>query len=149
VPCRILDGEVIGAGRGRVKTLSSSRAATKDSGLLHTAGRIAKAAISHLTIGGVLHERCGGTGCGNSAGGSRESYKGIFVQDLKVLAVTARTSQFSSFFRKQARSIEARDTNRHGQFGLLWAGPVIDANPYTQASAEDALVAVLKRSHGR
>jgi predicted alpha-1,6-mannanase (GH76 family) len=28
--------------------------ATKNSGLLHTAGRIAKAAISHLTIGGVL-----------------------------------------------------------------------------------------------
>jgi hypothetical protein len=116
---------------------------------LRTAERIAKAAISHLTIGGVLHERCRGTGCGNSTGGARESYKGIFVQDLKVLAVTARTSQFSLFFRKQARSIEAHDTNRHHQFGLLWAGPVIDPNPATQASAEDALVAVLKRSHGR
>jgi predicted alpha-1,6-mannanase (GH76 family) len=123
--------------------------ATKDSGLLRTAQRIAKAAISHLTISGVLHERCRGTGCGNSTGGARESYKGIFVQDLKVLAVTARTSQFSLFFRKQARSIEAHDTNRHHQFGLLWAGPVIDPNPATQASAEDALVAVLKRSHGR
>jgi len=123
--------------------------ATKDSGLLRTAERIAQAAISHLTIGGVLHERCGGSGCGNSTGGARESYKGIFVRDLKVLAVTARTSQFSLFFRKQARSIEAHDTNRHHRFGLFWAGPVIDPNPDTQASAEDALVAVLKRSHGR
>ena len=123
--------------------------ATKTSGLLRTAERIAKAAISYLTIGGVLHERCRGTGCGNSTGGARESFKGIFVRDLKVLAVTARTSQFSSFFRKQARSIEAHDTNRHHQFGLLWAGPIIDPNPDTQASAEDALLAVLKWSHGR
>jgi hypothetical protein len=66
-----------------------------------------------------------------------------------VLAVTGRTSQFSSFFRKQARSIEAHDTNRRHQFGLLWAGPIIDPNSDTQASAEDALVAALKRSHGR
>jgi predicted alpha-1,6-mannanase (GH76 family) len=122
--------------------------ATKAAGLLRAAERIARAAISHLTIGGVLHERCWGTGCGNSTGAARQSFKGIFVRDLKVLAVTARTSQFSSFFRSQARSIEVHDTNRHHQFGLLWAGPVIDVNPGTQASAEDALVAVLKRSRG-
>jgi predicted alpha-1,6-mannanase (GH76 family) len=119
--------------------------ATKSSGLLRTAEGIGQAAISHLTIGGVLHEPpCEGGGCGNSNPGNAESFKGIFVRDLKVLAVTARTSQFSSFFEKQARSIEARDTNRHHQLGLLWAGPVIDLTSYSQASAEDALVAVLK-----
>jgi hypothetical protein len=91
----------------------------------------------------VLHEPCAGTACGNSTGGAPESFKGIFVRDLKVLAVTARTSRFSSFFRKQARSIEAHDTGRNHQFGRLWAGPVIDRNPHTQASAEDALVAAL------
>jgi predicted alpha-1,6-mannanase (GH76 family) len=118
--------------------------ATKDSGLLRTAEGIGKAAISHLTVGGVLHEPCGRAGCGNTTGGAPESFKGIFVRGLKVLAVTARTSQFSSFFQKQARSIEARDANQHHQFGLLWAGPIIDPTPYSQASAEDALVAVLK-----
>jgi predicted alpha-1,6-mannanase (GH76 family) len=119
--------------------------ATKSSGLLRTAEGIGQAAISHLTIGGVLHEPpCEGGGCGNSNPGNAESFKGIFVRDLKVLAVTARTSQFSSFFEKQARSSEARDTNRHHQLGLLWAGPVIDLTSYSQASAEDALVAVLK-----
>ena len=123
--------------------------ATKTSGLLRTAERIAKATIGHLTIGAVLHEPCRGTGCGNRTGGARESFKGIFVRGLKVLAVAGRTSQFSSFFRKQAWSIEAHDTNRRHQFGLLWAGPIIDPNPDTQASAEDALVAVLKRSHER
>jgi predicted alpha-1,6-mannanase (GH76 family) len=123
--------------------------ATKDSRLLRTAEGIGKAAISHLTIGGVLHEPCGGTVCGNSTSGARGSFKGIFVQDLKVLAVTARTSQFSSFFEKQARSIEAHDTSRHHQFGPLWAGPIIDPTPYSQVSAEDALVAALKRTDGR
>ena len=118
--------------------------ATKDSRLLRTAEGIGKAAISHLTIDGVLHEPCRGTQCGGGTGGAPESFKGIFVRDLKVLAVTARTSQFSSFFKKQARSIEARDTNQHYQFGRLWAGPVIDPNPYSQASAEEALVAALK-----
>ena len=74
--------------------------ATKNSGLLRTAKGIATAAISHLTIGGVLHEPCREAACGNSTGGAPESFKGIFVRDLKVLAVTARTSQFSSFFRR-------------------------------------------------
>jgi hypothetical protein len=60
----------------------------------------------------------------------------------------ARTRQFSSFFGKQARSIEAHDTNRHHRFGLLWAGPIIDPNSATQASAEAALVAALKWRHG-
>jgi predicted alpha-1,6-mannanase (GH76 family) len=118
--------------------------ATRDSRLLRTAEGIGKAAVSHLTIGGVLREPCRGSVCGNSTGGAPESFKGIFVRDLKVLAVTARTSQFSSFFKKQARSIEAHDTNRHHQFGRLWAGPVIDPNPYSQASAEEALVAALR-----
>jgi predicted alpha-1,6-mannanase (GH76 family) len=118
--------------------------ATKDSRLLHTAEGLSKAAIRHLTIGGVLHEPCKRTACGNRAGGAPESFKGIFVQNLKVLTVIARTSQFSSFFEKQARSIEGHDTNRHDQFGRLWAGPITDPTPYSQVSAEAALVAVLK-----
>ena len=80
--------------------------ATRSTGLLRTAEGIATAAISHLTIGGVLHEPCKGTGCGNRTGGA-PSRLAKFVRDLEVLAVTARTSPFSSFFRKQARSIEA------------------------------------------
>jgi predicted alpha-1,6-mannanase (GH76 family) len=117
--------------------------ATKNSRLLRTAKGIATAAIRHLTTGGVLHEPCRKAACGKSTGGAPESFKGIFVQDLKVLSVTARTSQFSTFFRKQARSIEAHDTDRHHRSGLLWTGPVTDLNSYSQASAEDALLTVL------
>lgn len=118
--------------------------ATKNPRLLAEAKRIARAAISHLTVGGVLREPCEGSQCGNSVGGDPESFKGIFVQDLKALAVTARTRQFNPFFRKQAQSIEARDTSSSDQLGMFWAGPLADGNSYTQASAEAALVAALK-----
>jgi predicted alpha-1,6-mannanase (GH76 family) len=118
--------------------------ATNDSGLLAEAEHIARAAISHLTIGGVLHEPCTGTGCGNNAGGDPESFKGIFMRGLKMLADTAKTSQFNSFFRKQAQSIEARDTSKSHQLGMFWEGPIADRTSHSQASAEDALVAELK-----
>jgi hypothetical protein len=117
--------------------------ASGDFGLLAEAERIATAAISRLTVGGVLYEPCLGEECGNSSGGVAESFKGIFVRNLKMLAVTARTRQFNAFFRKQASSIEDRDTSKSHQLGMFWAGPIADSTPYSQASAEDALVAAL------
>jgi predicted alpha-1,6-mannanase (GH76 family) len=124
--------------------LSQLYTATKSPGMLAEAKRIARAAIRHLTVGGVLREPCEGSKCGNSVRGDPESFKGVFVQDLKILAVTAKTRQFNGFFRKQAQSIEAHDTSRSGQSGMFWTGPVADLNSYSQASAEAALVAVLK-----
>jgi predicted alpha-1,6-mannanase (GH76 family) len=123
--------------------LSQLYRATKNASLLTEAERIARAAISHLTVGGVLHEPCDGSGCGSNAGGDAQSFKGIFVRDLKVLAVTARTSQFNGFFRRQAQSIEAHDTSSSHQLGMFWAGPLADRTSYSQASAEAALVAAL------
>jgi predicted alpha-1,6-mannanase (GH76 family) len=117
--------------------------ATKDSRLLTEARRIATAAISHLTVRGVLEEPCTGTQCGGRTGGVTQSFKGIFVQDLKMLAVIAKTSRFNPFFRKQARSIEDNDTVRY-QLGMFWSGPPGDLTSYSQASAEDALVAAAK-----
>ncbi|HKD88572.1 MAG TPA: glycoside hydrolase family 76 protein [Streptosporangiaceae bacterium] len=117
--------------------------ATGNRALLSRAEGIGQAAIRHLTIGGVLHEPCRGTQCGGNAGGDNQSFKGIFVQDLKVLAVTARTNQFSGFFRTQARAIESHDTDGHHQLGMFWAGPNQGRTSYSQASAEAALVAAL------
>jgi predicted alpha-1,6-mannanase (GH76 family) len=124
--------------------LSQLYMATKNTSLLTEAERIARAAISHLSVGGVLQEPCDGIECGKSTGGDPQSFKGIFVRDLKVLAVTARTSQFNRFFRMQARSIEAHDTSRSHRLGMVWAGPLADRNPDSQASAEAALVAALR-----
>src|SRR5260370_20371514 len=70
--------------------------------LLREAEAIARAAISHLTFRGILHEPCTGPGCGLNPG-DVQSFKGIFVRDLKALAVTARTSQFNTFLKAQAR----------------------------------------------
>ena len=117
--------------------------ATGDSRLLTEAERIARAAVSHLTVGGVLQEPCPAAGCVSSTDKDPESFKGIFVRSLKVLAVTAGTSQFNSFFTRQAQSIEASNAGTAHQLGMFWAGPVADQSSFSQASAEDALVAAI------
>jgi predicted alpha-1,6-mannanase (GH76 family) len=116
--------------------------ATGNTAHLREAEAIARAAINHLTIGGILHEPCTGTGCGPNPG-DVQSFKGIFTRDLKVLAVTARTSQFNAFFTSQARSVEDRDSRAHRQLGFLWRGPIVGLSPYSQASALDAVVAAI------
>lgn len=118
--------------------------ATADSSLLRTAERIATAAISQLTAGGVLAEPCQGTACAARLDANTRSFKGIFVRDLKVLAVTARTTRFNAFFTRQARSIEAHDTSKEHEFGMSWRGPAAHVSSAAQASALDALVAAVE-----
>ncbi len=62
-----------------------------------------------------------------------QSFKGIFVRDLTMMAVIAKTTAY-----------EAKDTNSHHQLGVFWAGPIADRTSWSQASALDALVASLK-----
>jgi predicted alpha-1,6-mannanase (GH76 family) len=115
--------------------------ATGDRSLLRQAERMARAAIRQLTVHGVLAEPCEHTACAAALDNDTLAFKGIFVSDLKVLAVTARTTQFNAFFARQARSIEARDTGSFRQHGMFWVGPVTDVTSASQASALDALVA--------
>jgi predicted alpha-1,6-mannanase (GH76 family) len=111
--------------------------------LLTTAEGIADAAIRYLTVGGVLTEECRAADC--SLDSDTQSFKGIFVQDLKVLAETAETTRFNAFIRRQARAIMAHDTGGDHQLGMSWAGPAAeDPTPYTQESALDALLASVK-----
>ena len=116
--------------------------ATGNTGQLREAEAIAQAAISHLTVRGILHEPCTGPGCGPNPG-DVQSFKGIFTRDLKVLAVTARTRQFNSFFTSQARAVEDRDTDADSHLGFLWHGPIVGVTPYSEASALDAVVAAI------
>jgi hypothetical protein len=115
--------------------------ATGNGALLTEAERLARASTSHLAVGGVLTEPCTTDACADRFGTPAQSFKGIFVRDLKVLAVTARTSQFNSFIDAQARSIENRDGGAQHQFGVYWAGPMAGVTSPSQASALDALVA--------
>jgi predicted alpha-1,6-mannanase (GH76 family) len=117
--------------------------ATGNRSLLTTAEHIARAAIGQLTVAGVLTEPCRGTDCAARLDRDTQAFKGIFVQDLKVLAITAKTSQFNAFFSKQARSIDADDATASHDFGMSWSGPAGDVSSATQASALDALVAAL------
>jgi hypothetical protein len=120
--------------------------ATGNRGLLAEAERIANAAVRHLSVGGVLTERCRVADCGGGLDANTRSFKGIFVQDLKVLAETARTTRFNAFISKQARSIAAAGTGGRQQFGMSWAGQAMPdpSSSSTQASALDALVAADK-----
>jgi hypothetical protein len=117
--------------------------ATGDQALLATARGIARATIRRLTVAGVLTEPCQGDRCQDQLDADTQAFKGIFVRDLKVLAVTARTTEFNGFFRQQARSIEDNDTTGHHQHGMFWAGPVARVTSASQASALDAMTASL------
>jgi hypothetical protein len=113
--------------------------ATGTKAYLAEAERIASATVRRFTVNGVLTE-----GCGKNCGPGSESFKGIFVRNLKVLAVTAKTKAYNSFFTKQAQSIIAKDTDAHHQIGMFWAGPRADLTSWSEASGIDALVASLK-----
>lgn len=117
--------------------------ATGNRSLLSQAERMARAAIRQLTVNGVLAEPCEHAACAAMLDNDTLAFKGIFVGDLKVLAVTARTTQFNAFFVSQARSIENRDTSGYRQHGMSWMGPVADVSSASDASALDALVASL------
>lgn len=123
--------------------------ATGNHSLLTAGERIASAAIGQLTTGGVLAEPCEGTSCANRLDANTQAFKGIFVRDLKVLAVTAGTAQFNGFLTAQAESIEAHDTGSEHEFGMFWAGPVTDVTPSSQASGLDALVAAVNLPQAR
>jgi predicted alpha-1,6-mannanase (GH76 family) len=117
--------------------------ATGNHALLIRAEHLARSSISQLTVRGVLAEPCERGACAAMLDNDTLAFKGIFVRDLKVLAVTARTTEFNAFFVRQARSIEARDTDTDRQHGLYWVGPVADVSSASEASALDALVASL------
>jgi hypothetical protein len=122
--------------------------ATGNASLLSTAQGIADAAILNLNAGGVLNEP--GTTCGQDI----QSFKGIYVRGLKELSNALNTQWYASFFENQVNSIIPNDMNSGHQMGFLWQGPVSDPQcfndgitSYSQASAEDALVAGLGLGH--
>jgi Glycosyl hydrolase family 76 len=130
--------------------------ATKKAGLLHEAEEIANATIRYLAPHGVLADQCQPRECSFD----QQSFKGIFISDLRMLATIARTKAYNSFLKAQRFSVEAHDTSTGEKFGLIWAGPIRNPCPasstkrsrraaanvctsYTQASAEAAVVAAL------
>lgn len=142
--------------------------ATGDSSLLSKAASIAEAAISALSINGILHESCESDDCGADV----SQFKGMDtghvlelaspeityllqkadVQQVSLFAISKYFQQeveradFRAFILNNANSIWADDRNDSGYLGLNWAGPPSvggGPNASTHSSATDALVAAM------
>ena len=108
-----------------------------DARLLEVAQSIAVSAIARLTdLGGVLHDPCEPSRCGNDA----PQFKGIFLRNLAVLNSAAPLPGFRAFFRRNAENIwKNRDPD--DKFGVVWSAPSDLKTAATQVSALDALIA--------
>lgn len=120
--------------------LAELNRADRDPTLLPEAEAIAGAAISHLSIGGVLSEP------GNLSGGDGPQFKGIFMRNLMELyqalpSTDAHALQYRSFAETNAQSIWKQDRNSANELGGLWQGPFDSGDATRQTSALDALIA--------
>ena len=109
--------------------------ATGDYSLVTAAGKIATAATSRLTVGGILVDPCEPNNCATDG----YTFKGVFVRDLRQFERDTGVSGYDAFLGGQAASIGAHDTDADGQSGLFWAGPISAVNFADGQSALDAL----------
>ncbi len=112
---------------------------------LHDAQKIANAATRRLTDrNGILHDACE-----PHCGGDGTQFKGIFVRNLADLYPLAPHARWQRFILRNANSILTNDQNPDHSFGVVWSGPPGPANPSTQTSALDALIAAIQLQHHR
>jgi predicted alpha-1,6-mannanase (GH76 family) len=114
--------------------------ADKDPTLLPQAEAIANAAISKLSVSGILTEP------GNLSGGDSPQFKGIFMRNLMELyralsSTSADAGHYRSFAEVNAQSIWKNDRNAGNQLGGIWQGPFDSADATRQTSALEALIA--------
>jgi predicted alpha-1,6-mannanase (GH76 family) len=112
--------------------------ATGNTSLLTEATTIASAAISSLTVDGILTD-----GCEPNCGSDGSQFKGVFLRNLKYLYEVAPQNAFKSFILANANSIWNDDRNDSYLLGETWAGPYSTATAATQSSALDAIVAAI------
>ncbi len=120
-----------------VGALTEWSKAAGEGGRLADAQRFAGSALDHLTDAhGILHEPCEPK-CGDDG----VQFKGIFVRNLSALNARAPAKRWRKFLQGNANSVWTRDRSPDDALGLVWSGPVTEANAGAQASALDALVA--------
>jgi predicted alpha-1,6-mannanase (GH76 family) len=111
--------------------------ANNDSALLALGETIAKAAMSKLTVKGILTESV-------VSGNDAPQFKGIFVRNLAKLHKAAPDAINKAFIDTNADSIWANDQGPSHEFGAMWQGPVDSSDAIRQSSALDALVAAME-----
>ena len=105
---------------------------------LNTASAVAVAAMSALSVNGILHDPCG-TDCG--ADGSQ--FKGVFMRNLQKLQKAAPDQKILAYVEKNAKSIwgKGRESGSN-KLGLLWEGPFTGPGIASlQSSGLDGLIA--------
>jgi predicted alpha-1,6-mannanase (GH76 family) len=106
--------------------------------LLVTARKVAYAVIHSrkLSPGGILEEPCEAlTGCGADA----PTFKGIFMQNLKLLYDRVNVRSYETYLLRNAVSVWAHDRNGN-QFGLDWSGPYDSSDTGRQVAAMDLFI---------
>ena len=110
--------------------------ATHDASLLGTARATANAVInsSKLSPRGILREPCEPSSCGRDA----PTFKGIFIENLKLIDERAPNANYEDYMRRNAAAVWRSDRRGDG-FGLHWDGPFDHADTARQAAALDVL----------
>ncbi|WP_210414703.1 glycoside hydrolase family 76 protein [Microlunatus elymi] len=125
--------------------------ATSDDQLLHTARKLADAAINsdELTSNGILTESCDADD--KTCDDNGKQFKGIFLRYFADLAETTQAPELTAFVAEQADTIWGQDRDAANRLGTRWSGAAGDAdhpNAFdwrTQASALSALIADVPR----
>jgi len=118
--------------------------ATGNKDLLRKAHTIAKAAIKHLASDeGVLIETDKCEKRSGHCGRDGQSFKGIFVRNLRYLHDMAPDDEFKEFIVKNADVLWANNRNKQDMLGVAWTGPFIKATGMSQGAALDVLVAAI------
>jgi predicted alpha-1,6-mannanase (GH76 family) len=108
--------------------------AEHDPKLLTQAAAIANAAITTLTVNGILVESI-------ISGNDAPQFKGIFIRNLAILNKSAPNAAYKRFVDANADSIWTNNRGRSYELGAVWQGPFDAADAIRQTSALDALVA--------
>ncbi|WP_370938615.1 glycoside hydrolase family 76 protein [Amycolatopsis sp. cg13] len=112
--------------------------ATGDQSYVDAARRLADAAMTGLTSGGVLVESCDTGSCDDN----QKQFKGIFMRYFGDLASATGSSAYRDFVRQQADSVWSRDRDSLNRFGERWTGGASNVVDWrTQASGLEALIA--------
>ncbi|GAA3533069.1 glycoside hydrolase family 76 protein [Amycolatopsis ultiminotia] len=112
--------------------------ATGEQSYLDTARRLADAAMTGLTEGGVLVESCDlGTG---SCDDNQKQFKGVFARYLGDLADATGEQAYRDFARQQGVAIWQQDRDPLNRIGERWTGTAPNVTDWrTQASGVEAL----------
>ena len=119
-----------------IGALVSLAGMTGQTSLLTTAGQVAHAVMDSpaLSPRGILREPCNPLSCGRDA----PMFKGIFMENLKLLYDRVGGAGYQAYLRRNAIAVWARDRSGN-TFGVSWNGPFESPSITAQASALDVL----------